>query len=148
MLVTKIPKLFASRLGLVTVSRLVSSSAINRTKNIPAGFAKIKESQKMFNLDNGLRWVLQSMLWLYGTFYHALFIQGAPKRRNDWRYALQSDTFSRFHRIHWISPYVVCPCLQIRHSSQLWVSEINPYIKFIKCTLGTKLFESCLYIAW
>jgi len=55
MLVTKIPKLFASRLGLVTVSRLVSSSAINRTKNIPAGFAKIKESQKMFNLDNGLR---------------------------------------------------------------------------------------------
>ena len=48
-------KLFASRLGLVMVSRLISSSAINKTKKIPAGFGKIKESQKMFNLDNGLR---------------------------------------------------------------------------------------------
>ena len=47
-----------SRLGVWTVSRLLSSTsvtpAVSRT-NIPAGFAKIKEKQKLFNVDNGLR---------------------------------------------------------------------------------------------
>ena len=47
-----------SRLGMWTVARLLSSTpvtpAVSRA-NIPAGFAKIKEKQKMFNVDNGLR---------------------------------------------------------------------------------------------
>merc|ERR1712133_152067 len=55
MLSSKVAKLCSSRLGLLTVSRLLSSSTIRSSKNIPAGFAKRKEIQKMFNIDNGLR---------------------------------------------------------------------------------------------
>ena len=46
------------RLGMWTVARLLSSSPVTTAQaraNIPAGFAKIKEKQKMFNVDNGLR---------------------------------------------------------------------------------------------
>jgi len=50
-----IQKLCSSRLGLVAISRLLSSSTPARSANIPAGFGKIKEKQRMFNLDNGLR---------------------------------------------------------------------------------------------
>ena len=35
--------------------RLVSTSAPRQTGNIPAGYGKLKDKQKMFNIDNGLR---------------------------------------------------------------------------------------------
>merc|ERR1712189_78152 len=54
MLSSKVAKLCSPRLGLLTVSRLFSSSTIRSSKNIPPGFAKRKEIQKMFNIDNGL----------------------------------------------------------------------------------------------
>jgi len=51
-------------------SRQFSSSAIKNAGELPAGYAALKQRQKMFNLDNGLRiherggkvdWVMYNM---------------------------------------------------------------------------------------
>lgn len=54
MLAGQAGKLCVSRLRPLLTSRLVSSSA-PVSGRIPDGFGKIKERQKFFNLDNGLR---------------------------------------------------------------------------------------------
>ena len=48
-------KLFVSRLRPLVLSRLMSATAPVNKGKIPDGFSKIKERQKYFNLDNGLR---------------------------------------------------------------------------------------------
>merc|ERR1712117_86577 len=54
MLSSKITSLCTTRLGQVTLSRLLSSSS-QRSADVRAGYLKIKEKQKRFNVDNGLR---------------------------------------------------------------------------------------------
>merc|ERR1712055_1072147 len=45
-----------SRVGSVAATRaFLSTSTPNAKPNIPAGFAAIKQKQKTFNIDNGLR---------------------------------------------------------------------------------------------
>eukprot|EP00091_Calanus_sinicus_P013125 TRINITY_DN2922_c0_g1_i3.p1 TRINITY_DN2922_c0_g1~~TRINITY_DN2922_c0_g1_i3.p1 ORF type:complete len:118 (-),score=11.29 TRINITY_DN2922_c0_g1_i3:155-508(-) len=45
-----------TRVGSVAASRVfLSTTRANAKPNVPAGFAAIKERQKTFNIDNGLR---------------------------------------------------------------------------------------------